>query len=138
MIHHMNYWITTHYPPTKDDVKYDLTGVWIVDGKERAAEKLKPGDFVLIYQTKYGKTEIKQEIDGTRKKVNCIKGKQGIVSITKALACLLKNPDIPVTEYSDGAKRWWCWYAETKSISTNGFVAREDLNIVLGYKKIIC
>jgi len=131
----MNYWITTHYPPTKDDVKYDLTGVWIVDGKERVAEKLRPDDLVLIYQAKSGKSIIRQEIDGTRKIVGCIKGRGGVVSITRALTNLQKYPDTPETEYIDGQKRWWCWYAETEIISTNGFVSREDLNVLLGYKK---
>jgi len=130
----MNYWVTTHYPPTVDNDQYNLTGVWIVDGKENAAEKLKPGDIVLIYQTKTGKSEIRQEVDGTRKIVKCIEGKEGIVSITKAKNKLLKDPKFLVTEYINGEKRWWCWHAETKKITTSGFVSREELNSVLGYK----
>ncbi len=131
----MNYWVTTHYPPTVDDIYNDLTDVWIVDGKQKAAEKLKSGDIVLIYQTKTGKSEIKQNIDGSRKIVNRIKGKEGIVSVTKVKTKLLKNPEFPIIEYVNGEKKWWCWHAETEKITTSGFVSREDLNLVLGYKK---
>lgn len=43
--------------------------------------------------------------------------------------CSIRN-----IHYTDGSEIKWSWHALTKTVSTNGFVDRETVNKVLGYK----
>ncbi|MBM4147854.1 MAG: hypothetical protein FJ224_02255 [Lentisphaerae bacterium] len=130
----MNYWITTHWPPRADNSKREPSGVWLPDGRQQAGVQLHADDPVLIYESRSGRTELREKADGSTYAVKSVRGKEGIVAVTRALEGIHRNPDTTVTRYVDGTEICWCWQAATELLSSNGFVQRAELNRVLGYK----
>ncbi len=128
-----NYWITVHWPHRLGDDETEHSGVYIPDGREYAVAELKEGDYVLIYESLNGRNEIERYADGTTEIYKHQSGKQGIVAIVKTTSKVKENQNSEESEYTDGTTIWWRWYAETESIRQSGFVAREDVNNVLGY-----
>jgi hypothetical protein len=56
----MNHWITTHWPPRSYDDAGTGTGVWVPEGRQQAANDMRAGDYVAVYETKSGRTEIRE------------------------------------------------------------------------------
>lgn len=113
----MNYWITTHWPPRVDeDESITETGVWLAEGRQQAANDMRPGDYVAIYETK-----------GTTTKIDCQLGREGMICYGTADSCILANPDSQPEKYADGSEIWWRWHAPVSVISRTGFVSRSDL-----------
>ncbi|NMC98823.1 MAG: hypothetical protein GYA62_03775 [Bacteroidales bacterium] len=131
----MNYWITTHWPPRvgKDSDSIG-SGVWLPDGREEAGNDLRPGDKVIIYQARSGRPEVRVLPNGDEEIIRCLRGKEGIVAICQALSNVYKRSNIKPTKYIDGTEIWWCWSADLKIISKSGFLSRENINKILGYK----
>ena len=131
----MNYWLTTHWPPRENEVKQDPPGVWLPnDGREKAGTELRAGDYVLIYESRSGRTEIRESVDGTTCRVKSLPGRERVIAITCALEPVQRKPGIPVATYVDGTRIHWCWQARTELVSSNGSVPRHELNRILGYK----
>lgn len=131
----MNYWLTTHWPPRIDDDPNDIAnGVWLPDGRESAGSDLKKGDKVLIYQARTGRPEIRKRLDGSEFIVPSIKGKEGIIAVCEAECEIFENEGSEPTKYVDGSEIWWRWHALLTLLSKSGFVPRERMNAILGYK----
>ena len=130
----MNYWLTTHWPPTEDvDLDdFEPEGVWLRDGKQQAGTELAVGDEVLIYQTQTGRAEIGY-VRGEETVFYPTQGKQGIIAIAEITGNLKEIPGSRPSKYVDGSEIWWRWHADTETISTNGFVPLREVNRVLGY-----
>lgn len=130
----MNYWLTTHWPPTEDEAWDEsiLGGVYLRNGREQAGRDLAVKDIVLIYQTKTGRAEVGY-VRGSRTIFRPVQGKQGIVAIAEVVGNLREIPGSSPSEYVDGSKIWWRWRADTQLVSTNGFVPLRDVNRVLRY-----
>ena len=76
----MNYWLTTHWPLRDgDDESETGTGVWIPEGRQQAANDMRSGDYVAVYETKSGRTEIRTLPNGTTIKVDCKLGREGMI-----------------------------------------------------------
>lgn len=131
----MNYWITTHWPPYKGkNHKNVAKEIWVPDGREEAGKDLRAGDLILVYQSRSGRTIKITEANGAVKNLTSTQGKEGIIAITEAVDSLCCNGNDTETEYTNGTKIWWRWHAPLKIVSKSGFVNREDINIILGYK----
>ena len=132
----MNYWITTQFPPLEVDEIEAHSGIYLPDDRVEAGRNIQPGDMVLIYESKTGRTIVKKYLDGTKEYFKSIIGKQGIVSIARVTSRLLRDDNSEATHYTDGSKIWWLWYATTSPVSNNGFVHRTEVNKVLSYKEL--
>jgi hypothetical protein len=129
---HLNYWLTTHWPPLQGD-KPDFN-VYIRDSKQAAGADLEIGDYVLIYETETGRSEIVQHVGQEPEVLHCSKGKQGIIAIAEVTGAL-EIRGVPESQYTDGTTIWWRWRATAKPISTNGYVALKEVNRVLGFRE---
>lgn len=131
----MNYWLTTHWPPRVDDDPTDVaTGVWLPDGREQAGAELKKGDKVFVYQSRSGRPERRKTIDGKEIIVHSIKGREGIIAVCEAQSEIYEYEDSEPSKYVDGSEIWWRWHAPLTTLSKSGFVSRESMNAILGYK----
>lgn len=130
----MNYWITTHWPPRTDNPTREPSGVWLPEGRQQAGVELRVGDPVLIYESRSGRTELRERADGSTYEVKSVRGKEGILAITRAVEGIHRDRTIKETRYKTGRPICWCWKAATELLSSNGFVPRTELNRVLGYK----
>jgi len=131
----MNYWITTHWPNSTLNEKYEIhNNVYVPDTRESAVKDMKKGDIVFIYESRNGRTEKRTLVDGTVEFYPCHIGKEGIVSIAEVISPVYENEGSEPTEYTDGSMIWWRYIAETKNISSHGFIERKSLNPVLKYK----
>jgi len=131
----MNYWLTTHWPPRRDEAADTIApGIWIQSKQKLAGKELRVNDLVLIYQSRSGKSEIVPELDGVRI-VRRHQGKEGIVAIAKVCAQLYdEKPKSESNHYSDGSSKWWRWRAPLEILSRSGFVPRPKINKVFQYK----
>jgi len=131
----MNYWMTTHWPPNQgvNLDKFSPQGVWLPDKREKAGDDIEIGDRVLVYQSKTGRSEIKN-IKGKRVIYRPIQGREGIIAIAEVISDLEALEDSMPSKYTYGKDIWWRWYADTCHISMNGFVPRIKVNEILGYK----
>jgi len=131
----LNYWLTTHWPPRIDDDPNDVAnGVWLPNGREQAGADLKTGDKILVYQARSGRSERRKTIDGNEIVVPCIEGREGIIAVCEAQSEIYENEDSEPSIYVDGSEIWWRWHAPLKTLSKSGFVSREIMNSILGYK----
>lgn len=129
----MNWWVTTHWPPREDDPDAVADGLWVPDGREAAGKDVQKGDMVVVYQAKTGRTEIRKQLDGKELFVKNLKGKEGVIAITKAQGPLYALEGSVPEEYTDGSRIWWRWYTPLQIITKSGFVSRQMLNEILGY-----
>ncbi len=131
----MNWWVTTHWPPRENDPDSVADGLWVPDGREAAAEDVKQGDMVVVYQAKTGRTEVRRQPDGKELLVKNLKGKEGVIAITEAQGPLYTLAGSIPEEYTNGSKIWWRWYTPLRVITKSGFVSRQKLNEILGYAR---
>lgn len=130
----MQYWLTAHYPPYREhDREKVAAGIWAPDGRETAGADITPGDRVFIYESRSGRTEIEKLANGTTRKHLCHNGREGVVAVAKVIEPLSAHDDWAPTEYTDGTKIWWRWFAELKIESQSGFIPRRDMLQILGY-----
>jgi hypothetical protein len=130
----MRYWITTHWPPRIDEPEDDTTsGVYLPEGRHQAGQNLSVGDYVFIYQSISGRTEIRQLPDGSTKRVPCQWGKGGLILYGEVTEDLSAIPNSQPEVYSDGSTIWWRWYAPLSILSRTGFLERKKVAITLGY-----
>ena len=131
----MNYWMTTHWPPRTDEEKSNIgLGVWISERCRSVGNDLRPGDKVIIYQSRSGRPEIFEKADGTSETIGCHTGKEGIIALGEATTDVYLLKDVKPSKYTDGTEVWWRWHADLKLISQSGFVPRLEINKILGYK----
>jgi len=131
----MNYWMTTHWPPSagEDVGRFFPEGVWLPDGREQAGADLEIGDMVLVYESRTGRSEI-MNIKGKKMVVHPAQGRQAIVAIAEVTGDLEELQDSSPSKYTTGESIWWRWKADTSPVSTNGLVPRLTVNRILGYK----
>lgn len=131
----MNYWLTTHWPPRFDADPNDIAnGIWLPDGREAAGVDLIKDDKVLIYQARSGRKEIRKKLDGTEYIVPTIEGKEGIIAACEAQCEIFEYEGSEPTKYVGGSEIWWRWHAPLTLLSKSGFVPRDRMNGILGYK----
>ena len=130
----MRYWLTTHWPPRQGNPQDSTSGVWLPDGRETAGSKLAPGDLILVYESRSGRTEIRQLPDGSAKKFPCQTGKEGVIFYGHITENLSTIPGSQPEHYTDGSSIWWRWYTPMTILSRSGFVRREDVAVALSYK----
>lgn len=72
----MRYWMTTKWPHRVYTNRSEIhEGVHIPDGKETSVSGMNRGDLVFTYETKTGRSEIENTIDGEK---NIIRRHRGI------------------------------------------------------------
>lgn len=130
----MNYWLTTHWPALEGQEDSAETGIYLPDEREEAGEDIRPGDMVLIYESRTGRTVVREDVHGNKHYIKSVPGREGIVSIAEVQTPLLRDNDSEVTRYADSTEIWWRWYAVANPVSSNGYVPRVEVNRVLGYK----
>lgn len=130
----VNYWLTTHWPPREDDDEpRTKTGVWVPEGREQAANDVRPGDYVAVYESKTGRAEIRTLRDGTTIQFPCGDGREGMICYGTVDSCVSAIPDSRPEQYADGTEIWWRWHTPVTVCSRTGFVARPDVLRILGY-----
>ena len=129
----MNYWITTHWPPRVNDESVAGTGVWVPEGRQQAAEDMRPGDYVAVYESRSGRIENRTLPDGTTIKVPCKLGREGMICYGTADSRVSAIRGSQPEKYADGSEIWWRWYTRVSVLSRTGFVKRPDLLKILGY-----
>jgi hypothetical protein len=131
----MNYWITTHWPPRNDEDGSDTgTDVWVPEGRQQASEDMRADDMIAVYETKSGRTEIRQHQDGSTFKTACKPGREGVICYGRIDARISADPESQSQDYSDGTSIWWRWYAPISILSRSGFVGRQRVLEILGYR----
>ncbi len=130
----MNYWITTHWPPREGSPADSPPGIWLPDGRESPGAKIARDDLVLIYESRSGRTLLRQMPDGTTSRVRCKPGREGIICIGRVRGPLAADLNSFPQPYVDGTTIWWRWYAPVEVVSRSGFVPRSELASMLGYK----
>ena len=131
----MNYWFTTHWPPRVGDSDAgSITGVWVPEGREKAAYDMRQGDYVAVYEAKSGRTEVRKHPNGTLVKVRCKHGRGGMICYGEADSSISADQNSQQELYVDGSKIWWRWHAPVSIRSRSGFVNRADVARILGYK----
>ena len=133
----VNYWITTHWPPRDGDEesRTEKTGVWVPEGRQQAANDMRPGDYVAVYESRSGRAEIRTLPDGTTTKVACKAGREGMICYGTVDSRVSAIPDSQPERYTNGSEIWWRWHTPVTVCSRTGFVTRPDLLRILGYKK---
>jgi len=130
----MSYWINIHWPPfakdkptlSSSDPPYHYR-VYIPDGRQHAGRELQPGDYVFIYETKWGRPRK----DGEK---YAEPGRQGIIALVYAHTPICPNPSEKHEEYLDGSTILWKWQAKTdKKKLKLGFCPHNDVCKILGY-----
>jgi hypothetical protein len=129
------YWLTTHWPPRGGDDGEGHRHVWLPDGRQSAGRDMRPGDKVLIYESKSGRTEITQNANGDEIRIRCLPGKQGIVTVGDIQREMRSDGRNKPTKYVGGRTVWWRWKALTCNEVEHGFVRRQDVNRILGYSE---
>jgi hypothetical protein len=131
----LNYWLTTHWPPRVGDDPNDVAnGVRLPDGREQAGAELKKGDIVFVYQSRSGRPVKRKTVGGTEIVVHSIEGREGIIAVCEAQSEIYEDVDSEPSKYIDGSVIWWRWHAPLMTLTKSGFVSRQSMNTILGYK----
>jgi hypothetical protein len=136
IISRMKYWITTHWPPRGDAPStYVPYGVWVQDKKEHLINRVSPGDPVFIYETRKGRTKVRNFADGSTQEIACRRGREGIVALVEVIGPAERLNDSVEEHYTNGSKAWWRYCAPTQPVNSAGFIPRELVNSALGYAR---
>ena len=130
----MNYWITTHWPPflhdkptqSSPDPQYHYR-VYLPNGREEAGQEMTGGDYVFIYESKWGRPRK----DGEE---YAEPGRQGIIALVCARTPICEKPSEKREEYLDGSAILWKWQANTQ-VQEIGFCSRVNVCRALGCKE---
>ena len=130
----MRYWLTTQFPPEIGEQE-GPDGVYVPKDRKKAADLLDKNDIVFIYQSKTGRRRvINNESEGKKKKIPRMVGRQGVIAIMEVKRLLKSLPDLYFEKYEDGTSIEWLRYAILKTVNLEGFISRERLCQILGYK----
>lgn len=121
----MKSWLTTHYPhPYKDDLPWHI---YLQRDSKNAVDGISKGDQVFFYEYKYQKP-LK---DGTEYPL----GKVGIVRVAFVSGQMYSHDGkTALVQYADGSIGDWHWGVPTDNPDVNGFVCRQEVLEILGYK----
>lgn len=129
------YWVTTQWPHRQGTPKdAPREGVYLPDDRKEAGADIRPGDLVVVYESKGGRDLVRKDVSGKKETVKHHVGREGVVSILRITSRLYADDESEEQEYSDGTKIWWKWYADTEPYFSSGFLPRQELNVLLGYK----
>lgn len=133
----MNYWMTTHWPPEEGEpADQILPAVYLPDdGREQAGSELAQGDRVLIYQAQSGRARLDPQPDGSIRRVECQRGRGGIVAVVELDEALRPRPNAEREQYEDGSEIRWGYRARGRVLLSRGFVPIRKVNEVLSYKQ---
>lgn len=116
-------WLTTHYPHFQPDT--EPWDIYLQRKHLAAVDGILPGDRVFFYEF------------ATRRAWRCRpdhpSGAQGIVRVGYVAGPVFKNRE-GITEYEDGSAADWCWQVPVDRFETAGYVSRERMCGVLGFK----
>jgi len=113
----MKYWLTTHYPPRKGEPENSNPGGIYLKAKYRDTKDVQPGDKVVVVELANGDPFSDYQ-----------KGLDGMIALVEAVS--------PFRESEQNDKNnGWDFKAETKILSTNGFVDRVQAILIYGNKK---
>jgi len=130
----MKYWLTTHWPNTRNLLPdAPKNGVYLPDKRENASDGMDVGDLVLFYESVSGRTILERHSDGSEKRLPCWTGRGGLVTLSHITSKPKDLGEKGREEYTDGTKIWWRFKAETALVNSSGFVPREQVCLVLGY-----
>jgi hypothetical protein len=130
----MNFWITTQWPPRKDQsIEKPHYGVWVQHDKRHLIDRVSPGDLVFIYESQSGPTQVRANADGSTQRIPCHRGRAGIVGLVEVTQRAHQPEDSQRERYSDGSSLWWRYCTPTRSINSAGFIPRPEVNSLLGY-----
>lgn len=131
----MRYWLTTHWPPLKEEHHGSPhSGVWLAEGKLHAASGMAKGDLIAFYQLGSGPAEIVKHADGSISRIARHEGRMGIVSFGELMSAPIEQKQFPPESYEDGREIWWKYLAWSERLTSNGFVPREVVVRTLGYE----
>ena len=132
----MKYWLTTHWPPREDVPSTQSPyGVWVQNKKEHLINRVSPGDLVLIYETRNGRTQVRDFANGSTQEIACRPGRAGIVALVEVTGRAERLNESFEEHYTNGSKAWWRYCAPTQPINSAGFIPREVVNTILGYAR---
>lgn len=131
---HRRYWLTTQWPPTKDqsDNPPPHRHIWLKENTQSNGKTIAPGDRVLIYEAKKGKNYKRENADGSFDYMIAGNGRMGIVTVGEVVQRLLPNGRPKPDTYDDGSKKWWRWIAKTDHHNDTGFVPNETVHAIIG------
>jgi len=92
------------------------------------------GDIALIYECQSGKHEVYRLADGTKSIARRRKGRAGVISLVEVTGAPRQPENSEPQEYTDGTSAWWQFYAPTRVINSSGFIPRERVAALLGFK----
>lgn len=132
----MKYWLTTHWPPL-EDVKEDggPHGINLKEGQEEVGADINVGDYVFIYQSETGYTEIRTNKKGEDQRIKSKRGRGGIIALELVSSRLQIIEDSVLTRYVGRESISWRGKVKTTIVSEDGFIPRSNINRVLGYKR---
>ena len=119
----MTNWFTVHYPHgDPDDLPWH---VYLQDRYKELSRNVREGDRVFFYETKTSKN----------KENKYCKGRMGLVHVGYVTGLPYSRPyKRAEAVYTDGKRKKWSIGIPTNAGETTGFVPREKLVEVLGYK----
>lgn len=127
----MNYWLTTQWPLEKGQSRE--WAVWLPDdGRQQAGSDLRQGDEVLIYESASGRLTLHPQ---TREAVPRHRGVAQIICVIRLSESLRERTEARRHEYDDGSRIRWGYRADGVPIIQGGFVPRELMNVILGYRE---
>jgi hypothetical protein len=88
----------------------------------------------VIYETNSGRVELLEQQDGTKVERPCKQGRGGMISYGTVRSRISAIPKSKPQKYADWSEVWWRWYAPVSVLSRSGFVGRETVLAILGYK----
>lgn len=89
---------------------------------------------MFVYQSRSGRALLRQQPDGSEEQVPCRTGREGVVHLGVVLSRVAADSTSTPENYSDGTTIWWRWHAPAEVVSRSGFVPREEVCTILGYK----
>ena len=120
----MKYWVTSHWPPGRDEIAPEVKGVYLKEENRSAGDGVSRGDQIFVYQLKTGPPIIRS----SGEKVRRIEGRMGIVALLEATSESELYGGRP-SDYVDH----WKWYVETKLVSKHGYISQPVCNEIIGF-----
>lgn len=130
-----HFWLTTHWPPLKGEGPHTYN-VYLQHRFESLARELQSGDRVFFYELISGRARVKSMPDGTQTLVRRERGRGGIVASGTVSGNYrsFSWPADAVQTYADGTKLHWAWEVPVVDHDYSGFVRRENVIRVLGFR----
>lgn len=128
-----HFWLTTHWPPRGGDEYTVAGGVYLSEAHGDVGRDITPGDLVVIYQSRSGRSLVRTAMDGTIRHVPCKPGQGGVVALGRIQGAMYHDEAAETEHYTNSTAIRWSWRAPVELLSTSGFVSREALNQILGY-----